>query len=389
MSKHTIYIVLMILITVVCLNLYPVDINAAPLKIFGYFQSQYHWRTFGESQPTLNTFLLQQLNLFFKKDLNRDWTSFINLEIVNSYSSDREWGSFNVEEAWVKYRAGKELSLKLGLQIPTFNNLNEIKNRTPLLPYIIRPPVYESSLSDIVPVDEFIPARAFIQAYGYMALGELKFDHALFAGNSPNINSDRAYQQTGIDTTSTILIGGRLGVRYRNLKTGISLTHDNTNFLAGMETLLGEKQDALKELSRTRIGADFSYSWDVLTFEGELINVLYDEETNFDFDLYFSYSTLGIYMDDKTFIYISYWYTYYNTFGVVEVIDENSGDPEIEVFDSYLKMNIPSIGLTYEINDRIKVKAQYARIKTSSRISAELEEKEKGDFFYIAISAFF
>jgi len=220
-------------------------------------------------------------------------------------------------------------------------------------------------------------------------MGELKFDHALFAGNSPNINSDPTYQQTGIDTSNTIMIGGRLGVRYRNLKSGISFTHDNTNFLAGMETLLGVKQDALKELSRTRVGADLSYSWEVLTFEGELISVRYDEETNYDFDLYFSYSTFGIYAGEKTFIYISYWYTYFNTFGIVELIDETSGDPEIEVFDSYLKMNIPSVGMAYEINDRIKVKAQYARIKTSSRISVELEDKEKGDFFYLAISAFF
>jgi len=116
-----------------------------PIKIFGYFQNSFqHWTTFGE-RPRQNSFSLQQLNLFFQKDIGSDWTAFVNFEFLNNFSSGRQWGSTKLEEAWVKYRANMRFNLKLGLLIPIFNNLNEIKNRTPLLPYIIRPLAYETS----------------------------------------------------------------------------------------------------------------------------------------------------------------------------------------------------------------------------------------------------
>jgi hypothetical protein len=120
----------------------------APLRVFGYFQnSLQHWTTF-ENHPPQNSFSVQQLNLFMKKDLAPHWTAFVNFEFLNNYSSSRRWGAMNLEEAWVKYQSGPTFNLKLGLQIPTFNNLNEIKNRTPLLPYVIRPLVYEGALGD-------------------------------------------------------------------------------------------------------------------------------------------------------------------------------------------------------------------------------------------------
>ena len=109
-----------------------------------------------------NSFQLQQLNLFLKKQLSPSWTSFISLEMVNSYSSFRDWGAFNLEEAWLRYRLSKELNLKLGLQIPTFNNFNEIKNRTPLMPYVVRPLIYETSFQEIIPLEMFAPERAFV-----------------------------------------------------------------------------------------------------------------------------------------------------------------------------------------------------------------------------------
>jgi hypothetical protein len=103
----------------------------APVKIFGYFQNSFlHWTTF-EERPRQNSFSLQQLNLLFQKDLNPDWTAFINFEFLNNFTSGRQWGSAKLEEAWVKYRSDMRFNLKLGLLIPAFNNFNEIKNRTP------------------------------------------------------------------------------------------------------------------------------------------------------------------------------------------------------------------------------------------------------------------
>ncbi len=67
--------------------------------------------------------------------------------------------------------------------VPTFNNLNEIKNRTPLLPYIFRPFVYEASVFDLFPVNELVPEQAFLQVYGFIPAGEVKFDYAVYVGN--------------------------------------------------------------------------------------------------------------------------------------------------------------------------------------------------------------
>lgn len=79
----------------------------------------------------LNSFILQQLNIFLQKPIGERWTSFNNLEMINSDSSFRGWGAFNLEEAWVHYRIGRAFNLKLGLQIPICNHFNEIKNKMP------------------------------------------------------------------------------------------------------------------------------------------------------------------------------------------------------------------------------------------------------------------
>ena len=196
------------------------------LRIFGYFQSSFqHWTAikpggFNPGRPAFNSFSVQQLNMFFQKDLARHWRAFINIEVLNNFSSSRQWGSLNLEEAWVRYRYNEHFKLKFGLLIPIFNHLNEIKNRTPLLPYVIRPLVYESSFSEFISVEEYIPARAFIQAYGFLPSTEAKLDYAIYLGNSPNINDREFFGPTGVDTTDTFLVGGRVGFRYKELKLG-------------------------------------------------------------------------------------------------------------------------------------------------------------------------
>jgi len=181
------------------------------VKIFGYFQNSFsHWTAF-DNQPKQNAFNLQQLNLLFQKDLDPDWTAFINFEFLNNFSSGRRWGSAKIEEAWVKYRANRNFNLKLGMLIPIFNNLNEIKNRTPLLPYITRPLAYETSFGEIINIDVFIPVQGYTQIYGFVSAGEAKIDYAVYLGNTPNINNQPSIGQTGVDTTTSILIGGRVG----------------------------------------------------------------------------------------------------------------------------------------------------------------------------------
>jgi hypothetical protein len=119
------------------------------------------------SKPTGANLLQSATTQSFCQKISAELDGFCQFEVLNTFSSSRQWGAFNVEEAWVKYNPNMRFNLKLGLQIPIFNNLNEIKNRTPLLPYIIRPLVYETSFGEIFPIEEFVPARAFVQAYGF------------------------------------------------------------------------------------------------------------------------------------------------------------------------------------------------------------------------------
>jgi len=63
-----------------------------PLKVFGYFQNSLQQWTAFQYHPAQNSFGLQQLNLFFQKDLYRNWTAFVNFEALNSFSSSRRWG---------------------------------------------------------------------------------------------------------------------------------------------------------------------------------------------------------------------------------------------------------------------------------------------------------
>ena len=144
----------------------------------------------------------------------------------------------------------------------------QIKNRTPVLPYIIRPLVYETSLSEVVPVDEFVPARAFAQVYGILPANNVKVDYAVFFGNSTNISTQDDPGQSGVDTTATFLIGGRAGVRYKELKVGLSSTYDKASRFQDLASMLPFSLSALEEVSRIRLGADISYTFGPLWFQG-------------------------------------------------------------------------------------------------------------------------
>ena len=108
------------------------------LSVFGYFQGSFRYGSEERVRQQIKaaSFALQQLNLLFRKEFNPSFSAFVNMEALNSYSSADGWGSLRFSEAWARYRANKELNVKVGLQVPIFNNLNDIRTRTPLLPYV-------------------------------------------------------------------------------------------------------------------------------------------------------------------------------------------------------------------------------------------------------------
>jgi hypothetical protein len=377
-------IVSLLLVFMVVSNSFPKE-NETPLRIFGYFQnSLQHW-TDSEDSPDKNFFNLQQLNIFLQKNLSLNWTAFVNFEVLNNFSSSRQWGALNLEEAWIKYRSSMKFNLKLGLQIPIFNNLNEIKNRTPLLPYIIRPLVYETSFNELIAIENFVPARAFVQAYGFLPYGETKFEYAAYIGNSRNINVNSNRGQTGIDTTTTFLLGGRLGIRHQELKLGLSATHEKINEFMDIAPDIGRQPSELQERPMTRLGGDLSYNFGNVFFESEFITVNVDEgipEVELDLDFY--YATLGYHFTEELFGYGSYWVMDAHVtllFPGAELIE----DDDIEV---------GTIGISYDLYDRLRLKAQYALVTNHERrhyISRDVVEKEQEKFnvWALAVSVYF
>ncbi len=358
---------------------------SSPLKVFGFFQTSFYESMHLSGSEDYNTFNTQQLNLFFQKELAKKWTSFVNFEILNNFSSNKQWGSLNLEEAWIKYYAGPQFTLRLGLQIPIFNNLNEIKNRTPLLPYIIRPLVYESSFGEFLALEDMTPERAFVQTNGFIPISTSKIDYAFYLGNSPNINDNSFLDQTGIDTTNTLLFGGRLGFRMSDLKMGISATYDKTNAFKYLEPIVNVAEGFLEKVQRTRFGGDLSYDFYSLRLESEFIMVNYDDDVKeLKFDKWFHYYTLGYFIDEEVFLYYSYWFTkeYYNY--------NNPPGITLDIRNGNIKVVVPTIGLSYHMTERITFKGQaaQARILDSEEFRL-LKEHKTENIFSLAVSVFF
>ena len=380
--------ILFVLASVFSVSTVSAQDDSRPIKIFGYFQNSYEHQTTSDAGTRRGSFSLQQLNLFFQKDLSDNWRAFVSFEFVNSFASQNMWGDASLEEAWVRYRLNYRFNLKLGLQIPIFNNFNEIKNRTPLLPYVVRPLMYETSFNEIVDVSIGVPYRTFVQVYGFLPLGNAKFDYAMHLGNSPNINSDITQGITGRDTTTSFLIGGRIGLRIGELKLGVSGTYDRTNEF----TALGEQKPSLvrtdssyMQLDRGRFGADLSFRHGPLSWESEIILIDYENpRPNVGTDATFAYGTLGVQATDRLLVYATGWLSHFN--GVVAFPDQIVISLIAEETDA--SIDVASIGAAYHINDRLVIKGQFAEVEVSGD-SGKGEYRSAFEYFATAVSVWF
>jgi len=400
----------LIIITVTCTTVLgqtkPDDLN-----IFGYFQvsfmqfSEQDFKTNfpevieSEWLPPQNTFSIQHLNLFLSKNISDHWRAFINFEFTNSFSSYKNWGAFNLEEVWIRYKPSDEFGTQAGLLIPTFNNLNEIKNRTPLLPYIFRPFVYETSLKDFFFfIEDFVPSRAWLQVSGTFKHRDIKFDYAFYTGNSPNISESGVYAPSGYDTTNTFLFGGRFGLRWLDLKAGISLTSDKKNSFMDYNTY----DFKFNRMPRHRLGVDFSLQVGTVYIESEFIQLMQDEDyltvlrdgepvndvtREFSFDGKFYYGMLLLNATKELDLYISYSAAEIYFPWVAAV------NPTVTIYDTRGKLSIPTVGAAWHINDSVILKAQYLKmdIEEHTRLysAVPVEVEQDRSILMLAGSVFF
>lgn len=378
----------------------PMFAQLEDLRIYGYMQVLgYNQRTqnnIATPMGTLtntserNTFSLQQMNLFLSKPLGEHFSAFVNLEFSLSYASQRGWGSFSVEEAWANYNNSEALNVKAGLLLPTFNNLNELKNRTPLLPYLFRPFVYETSIASLLSAEDFLPERAFVQVYGSLPLGGLRLDYAVHTGNSEtsyisshNTNSQVPGAITGEDLSPFKAVGGRVGIRNaaETFKVGVSGTYDRDNrndttynqFGGGPGMGQREFLLPLGDVPRFRLGADLSFSLWNFEFEGEYIGVFHDAKYPANFrgtlDKTFYYGNLLYNFTDKFFVYGNYGYL------KGDVINSNAESSNgLEAFGG---------GAGYRITDGLVAKTQFQRLQTRTGTAIGI------NFIYLGLSVIF
>jgi hypothetical protein len=373
------------LLLTVCLI--PVTVAGQPgdssLKIFGYLQGSFYYQSNVKNAESATTFTTQQLNILMQKNLARRWRGFVNLAFTNTYSSYRNWGTFAIEEAWAGYRQNRYLNLKMGLLIPRFNYLNEYRNRMPVLPYIIRPLVYETSFQEDVDIEDFVPQQAFVQLYGSARRSDFEFDYAAYAGNSAGVNTDPNQGNTGVDFKTSALFGGRIGFEYSALKAGFSATHDETDEPSGLspDSLTTSAASQFENTPRVRLGGDLRVEYRDISFWAEVISVKYDDgipEVNVDQS--FWYATLGNKFFDRLFIFGTYWDTEINQAQFTE-----DGGWESANF----KIKIPGVGAAYYMHDQtITLKAGVAWVRMEVDYPIPYPER-KFNHYSLAISVMF
>lgn len=299
------------------------------LKLYGYFQAMGRYSSL-DSNPHPNidramSFSVQQLNLFLFRQFDANYSGFVSLEITNSLSTREGWGDIALEQAWMKYDHNQAFKVKAGLLVPTFNHLNAIKDRTPLLPYILRPPAYETIVEEILGSPELAPERAGIEIYGSLDIGQQsKLDYAVYVGNDDAfvLSEDEDTIPTGSDSQLGKLVGGRAGIRRGGFKVGVSSTFDKADL--SKLPLFTDEFDVAHKLDRFRFGADLSISIYPFFFESEFIQVVYQmtaEQENFlleeaatnflvrdEIGKKSVYAMLGVNIGEKYYVYGLYAY---------------------------------------------------------------------------------
>ncbi|MEO1021151.1 MAG: hypothetical protein AAFW89_01290 [Bacteroidota bacterium] len=249
-----------------------------------------------------NSFSLHQTNLFLTKPINERTSFFLNAELLGSYSSSEQSGDLRLSEGWVSYTFSEQLKIKTGLLLPVFNNLNEINNRLPLFPYIIRPLVYERLWSNLYVQEDYLPQTGYVQLSGITSVSPtFDLEYAVQVGNSEqsyasDVNPRDAGAEgneatalyRGENLTTLLAYSGRIGLtnKQKTIKLGVSgsFDHDNKNESVN-ESITRFPRDAegnsvglpvYGDVRRFRIGGDFSFHTEHVDFEAEFIRVLHD-----------------------------------------------------------------------------------------------------------------
>ena len=144
---------------------------------------------------------------------------------------------------------------------------------------------------------------------------------------------------------------------------------------------LGRQPSELKGLPKIRLGGDLSYNFADFSFESEVIIIDIDEGIpELELDLAFYYATLGYHVTDQLYVYGSYWYMDLHRAFL------SPGNEETEDANIFT----PNVGVSYNVNDRIRLKGHYARVKSNEdlhQITQSVLRKKEDNFSVYAVAA--
>ena len=167
---------------------------------------------------------------------------------------------------------------------------------------------------------------------------------------------------------------------------GFSATYDKDSSLEVLAPALKISHTELSEISKTRFGGDLSFNIADFSFESEVIRVHLEKTTpHLEQGLNFFYATLGYNLTESFFMYGSYW--------IVDGHQERPVLPDNRVVEDEI-IKVSTIGASYNPMDRVRFKAQFARITVGDEFlelpQGVLAETETGlNLFGVAVSVFF
>jgi hypothetical protein len=317
---------------------------------------------------TKSSFVLQQLDIFLQKDLGDKFSFFADIEFQRNFNSQFAWGSLSIQEAWLNYEFMPEMELKAGLLFPTFSNLNDIRNRLAVLPYLYRPLIYERTLSSVFPLEDFTPQQAFLQASGNIAIGERHYlDYAVYVGNAEgsylatdigrgsaprDTASPSGFDETGLNFK---LAGLRIGLHNadESIKIGYSLTRDYDNNRDSTNAIVRDsagnpsvQRFLFGDILRYRMAIDALVKIGNFRFNTEFLTNMYlsDELERVGARRSNDFITVGVhyYPESDMTLYAEYQAIRNNFF-----------------VTSYA--SVVSVGYAYRVSDAVTLKAQYVR----------------------------
>ncbi len=315
---------------------------------------------------TNSSFAVQQLDIMFTNEFEYNIKTFVDLTFNWNYDSENEWGQLGIQEAWAQYSLGDKLNFQFGQIIPRFNYNNEMRNKLPILPYIIRPVYYENILNSIFNVEDLMPSKSFIQIHGMLPImSNIRFDYSIFAGNSEdsyilNDRDSRAFlindDISGTDPNGTKqkLLGSRIGIHTasESVRLGFSFTHDYDN---RQDSILKLWKSPTGELERIRLGVDMNFSFSGFELDGEFIYVGYNvDDEHLDFK---EIENAPVLMKQKEYYIISYYGSLlYNISNDIFIYARyNVIDNTID----HLSIKDKSLGAGYKILPNFVAKVQY------------------------------